>query len=777
MRKFIAKETPAKPPNPPSDIPSSSPAFGTPVHPLKPFSATPAPARHAVLPISLPPAALRPLAFRTFTKKHSLALNSSSLAELAAFVGRHCGSGWREEGLAEKVLEEVARSWKGRNGGVIVDGGSVELKEILTTLEANMSGGKIIAGGRGLSRQNTLVIGSGREAVPLGRSLSRGDSSGSFGVSSLDMEDEIDDESLNDVRKWLKIIDAFEQPRLVYNVEKKHFERDTTKPSILPAAPRKTLAFRNRYNVLHQRLLRHESFHTSAVTTARTSQKKGLAGQQLRITQIANMLGRHGSQQMLLGMLIILPAGELAISDLTGTITLDLARAVDYPENSAWFTPGMIVLVDGIYEEEDEDTGQGLGGTRGVGGILGGKFIASFIGHLSCETRSTSLGMSGPDGGSQDHAIGGGFGWIDFLGLGSERAVGQKMRRVEKRLLRQLTSAEATDRSRTVIIGEVNLDNPRTFPALRKILATYAGEDQEAAPVAFILMGNFIRHPIMARGRGRGSVEYKEYFDELGTVLAEFPQLVRDSTFVFVPGDNDAWVSAGATGAASPIPRKPVPEVFTSRIRRLFTTPNAGDDQSRASPQVVWASNPSRLSLFGPTHELVLFRDDILGRIQRNAVAIGDGMKESGGGKEAASSQGESQTQRDSQSQTQGGEDTMEVDDDAPQDADRASAAAAAAASLRTAQRLVKTVLDQGYLSPFQPSIRPVHWDYAWGLHLYPLPSAMVLMDNTAPAFCVTYGRCHVMNPGSVVVPDRRGVARWVEYKMGSLGQVRECSF
>ena len=102
----------------------------------------------------------------------------------------------------------------------------------------------------------------------------------------------------------------------------------------MPSAPRKTLAFRNRFNVMHQRLLRHESFHTSAVTTTRkTQQRKGLAGQQLRITQIANMLGRHGSQQMLLGMLIVLPAGELAISDLTGTITLDVSRAVDYPQD------------------------------------------------------------------------------------------------------------------------------------------------------------------------------------------------------------------------------------------------------------------------------------------------------------------------------------------------------------------------------------------------------------------------------------------------------------
>lgn len=527
----------------------------------------------------------------------------------------------------------------------------------------------------------------------------------------------------------------------------------------MPSAPRKTLAFRNRFNVMHQRLLRHESFHTSAVTTSRTSQRKGLGGQQLRITQIANMLGRHGSQQMLLGMLIILPAGELAISDLTGTITLDVSRAVDYPQDSAWFAPGMIVLADGIYEEEGESTGKGLGGTRGVGGILGGRFLASFIGHLSCESRATSLGMASA-GGSQDHAIGGGFGWIDFLGLGSERAVGPKMRRVEKRLLRQLTSVEAVDRSRVVILGEVNLDNPRTFPALRKILSIYAAEDQAAAPVAFVLTGNFIRQPVMARGRGRGSVEYKEYFDELGTVLGEFPRLVKDSTFVFVPGDNDAWISAGSTGAASPIPRKPVPEVFTSRIRRLFTA-GASQDQARAAPQAVWASNPSRLSLFGPTHEMLLFRDDLLGRMQRNAVVIGDDRE----AEDASASQDTDATQ------------AVEVDSMDVDGAGEGEKARSAAAGVRTAQRLVKTVLDQGYLAPFQPSIRPVHWDYAWGLHLYPLPSAMVLMDATAPAFCVTYGRCHVMNPGGVLVPDRRGVARWVEYKMGSLGQIRECSF
>lgn len=232
----------AKPPPPPffgpkaaapsNAIPSSSPAFATPAHPLKPFQ-PPAPAKAAVLPIILPPATLRPLAFRTFTKKHSLTLTSSALQELATFVGRHCGSGWREEGLAEKVLEEVARTWKNRNGGVIVDGTSPELKDILKTLEGNMSGGRIMSGPKGLGRQNSLMLEPSEDPnhsnTRLGlrptTTVTLDDSQASFGMSNVEIDEEPDEEGLQDVRRWMKVINAFEQPRYTYNVAKKHFEK------------------------------------------------------------------------------------------------------------------------------------------------------------------------------------------------------------------------------------------------------------------------------------------------------------------------------------------------------------------------------------------------------------------------------------------------------------------------------------------------------------------------------------------------------------------------
>lgn len=126
----------------------------------------------------------------------------------------------------------MAKSWKNRNGGVILEGTSAELKDILKNLEGNMSGGKIISGGRGLTRQNSLMLEPSQDAdntkTRLGlrpSSLLREDSQTSMGMGGLAVEEEPDDEVLRDPRRWLKVIDAYEQPRFTYNTGKKHFER------------------------------------------------------------------------------------------------------------------------------------------------------------------------------------------------------------------------------------------------------------------------------------------------------------------------------------------------------------------------------------------------------------------------------------------------------------------------------------------------------------------------------------------------------------------------
>lgn len=762
----------ASTPAPLNPIPSSSPAFATPAHPIKPYNVG-ASSKPSILPVLLPPATLRPLAFRTFTKKHNLTLTSSALQVLATFIGKHCGSEWRGKGLAEQVLDEVAKTWKRVGGGVIVDGEAAELKDILKNLEGSISGGRVDQG-RTLSRQNSLASGDSQNGNFMTRLrpdiLTRDDSTGSMGLSSLDVGEDDEMENTHDLRKWLKVVDAYSQPRLIYNVAKKHFDKDTAKPSLLPPPSHKTQIFRNRYNLIHQRLLRNESFQTpsmdrgSVPSLARGASTLATTQQAYKITPIANLLGRNNTSHLLLGLLNISPTGTLALNDLTGSISLDLSHAKTVPEDGSWFVAGMIVLIDGIYEEEDNIGGSALGGGGGVGGTIGGKFIGLTVGGPPCERRQLTLGLSGSNE-KGDVTAGGGFGWVDFLGVGSERAIGSKMRKIEQRLLRK--DQPSSGRGRMVILGEIHLDEPQCLQALKRILGSYATEAEEDTPMTFVLMGNFVQHAVMARGGSGGSIEYKEYFDSLASTLSEYPTLLQSSTLIFVPGDNDGWASSFSAGAPTPIPRKCVPDMFTSRIKRAFATANSEAEKERGSKadgEAIWTTNPSRLSLFGPTHEIVLLRDDMSSRFRRNAIRFASSSANAADEMEIDASVADAEASQPERDFKRGG---LATSEDAP-----------IPDHIHQARKLVKTILDQAYLSPFRLQTRPVLWDYASALHLYPLPTAMVLCDKDMAAFVVTYEGCCVLNPGTLVAPGRRGVARWCEYDVGrKAGKVKEMQF
>ncbi|KAF1835650.1 DNA polymerase epsilon subunit B [Decorospora gaudefroyi] len=764
---------PEEPSAVPSDlILSSSPAFGTPVHPINPRRTAPIRAppglkpvvKSTVLPILLPPATLRPLAFRTFTKKHNLTLTSSALQALATFVGKHCGAAWREEGLAEKVLEEVAKSWKKCGGQVIVEGDNETLRGILKTLEGSMSGGRIVQGST-LGRQSSFNFGP---EIAGGMTRPSLDSNTSFGMSSLQVEDAEDDEDedmLKDPREWIKVIGAFEQPKLVYNVNQKHFEKCASKPSLFPDPSHKTELFRQRYHIVHQRILRNETFQAPTFSTARSatlSRTGSIATAQMNsITPIANLLGRTGSTHLLLGMLTVSATGALSLSDLTGTITLDIQHARPIPETGVYFAPGMIVLIEGSYEESAGATSN-LGGSGGIGGTIGGKFLAFSVGHPPCERRTATLG--GVEEVDKNNLVGGpAFGWTDFLGVGSQRANGLRMNKIASNLL------DAERAHNVVIASELHLDMPATLSAFRTLLQTYTPDPTDAHPVyplAIILMGNFSSKATLAGVPGTGSIEYKEHFDALASVLADFQPLIAHTTLIFVPGDNDAWPSAFSAGAATPLPRKPIPTMFTSRVRKAVAEANreiwgAGRSKGKEG-EVICTSNPSRLSWFGVKGEMAILRDDVAGRLRRSCIRFNKPPPDVDDEMPYAPS-----TEREQQ-------DAMDLDLNLP------SAPAAAPApqqpdldfDTQMARALTRTILSQSHLSPFSLSARPLHWDFAHTLNLYPLPTSVVLADSEAPAFVVKYFGCTVMNPGRIDESDgrgrREGRARWVEFDVRS---------
>lgn len=823
---------------------SSSPGFGTPAYPIasrpakinQHFAAPPnTNINPSVLPILLPPQTLRPVAFRTLTKKHNLTLTSSGLGLLSTFVGRFCGSGWREDGLAERVLDEIAKLWKRTGGGVLVeDGPDRKLTGILKSLEPCMSGGRLDIGR--LSRTNSSVGSLSRQnSLDLRPVPSREDSQTSSGLSGLDVQDDwegqydVDQLSKQDARSYMRIISALNQPRLMYSTTKKALEHISTPPSLMPPISHRIAMFRNRYNLVHQRLMRNESFQTPSFSISRgppslrkSASNAATAQQAYKITPISNLLGRSGSSHLLLGMLVHVATGDLALTDLSGSVALDLSVARPVPEDGAWFCPGMIMLVEGIYEE-DGSNNSNLGGAGGVGGQIKGKFIGETIAGPPAERRDVTLGIesgSGPE--STSTRTGGAFGWVDFLGVGSEKAMGGRMRYIQRKLLGRRHHSEEEEeeeeevpkRTKVVVVGECCLDNPRTLDSLRAILADYdASGEVGDRPLAVVLTGNFVSAASCAGStKGGGSVEYKEYFDALASTLSEFPILLAHCTFTFVPGDLDPWPSAFSAGASVAVPRDGIPDIFTSRIRRAVAAANteAGTKDGEGAGEAIWATNPVRISFFGPVDEMVIFRDDITGRMRRNAITFSRPTTgEEGGGGDETAGNGSAAAEEPSMipppptnltpsGQGDQGAESIHLDDHDKEIEEAAShlprpTTSKSPSGLDTdtaaARKLVKTMLDQAHLSPFPLHTRPVFWDFDSALSLYPLPTALVLADAEAPAFCLTYEGCHVMNPGRVVDESgggsggggggrRKGMARWIEYDVQTRkGSVRETRF
>jgi DNA polymerase epsilon subunit 2 len=351
---------------------------------------------------------------------------------------------------------------------------------------------------------------------------------------------------------------------------------------------------------------------------------------------------------MLFGMLGHSPSGHLALYDPTGEIQLDISLAQPLPDVDAnWFCPGCFTILDGVYEEDGRFTVfTALSPPPERRGQS-----ADVFGHVDFLGNGVSLDMSSPAHGGQQ---------------------GRTMRKVEA----------ALSHVRWVAAAELHLDVPRTFEALKQLFTHYS----DNPPLVFILAGNFSSIPVVP-GDNASVRSYKECFDTLASLLAEFPSICAESTLLFVPGDNDPWAATFSGGSATAWPRKGVPEVFLNRVKRV-------------AADVRCVSNPCRLGYF--TSEVVVCRDDIVGRLQRSSIRF---------------------------SKPRGEE--MEVDGE---EKEKETVTTTVDADVKLARKLVKTILDQGTLSPFPLNKRPVLWDFAsHTLGLYPLPTAV----SSFPSMCV----------------------------------------
>ncbi|KAL7535352.1 hypothetical protein ACHAXR_006435 [Thalassiosira sp. AJA248-18] len=176
------------------------------------------------------------------------------------------------------------------------------------------------------------------------------------------------------------------------------------------------------------------------------------------------------------------------------------------------------------------------------------------------------------------------------------------------------------------------------------------------------------------------------YFEDLTSIICKFPNIANEGRFVFVPGPNDP----GITGV---LPRGPIPKYFTSALRSKVK-------------HAIFASNPCRMRYF--TKEIVFFRDDLVGKMRRHCLL-----------------------------------DPREEEEEDEDDNDETTLGQ----RKQLSRHAIKTVLDQGHLSPLPLSASPIYWQYDHALRLYPFPDALIVGDRV-DQYYENYEECDAINPG-----------------------------
>lgn len=344
--------------------------------------------------------------------------------------------------------------------------------------------------------------------------------------------------------------------------------------SILPPPLSKPLAVRNRLQALRALILRNENFIPPLPGSVR--QRGGDSW--MKLTSTSNLLGRPGGRFLLFGLLTSTPDGRWCLEDEDGRVELDMTNAIP---GEGIFTLGSLVLVEGRYSDEGDD---------------GQRLYVHAIGHPPSEPRAKAREM---------------YGHLDWTGKG---VISQK----EEQSLNVSLQHHHPDLS-FVVLSDLHLDVPRTSHSLRAVLRGYI--EAEFVPFVFVFCGNFLSEDGRRKADG-GVARYNEAFDNLADLLVDFPSLFSTSHFLFVPGPADPFTTPL-------LPRKALPSLISEPFHsRLSSRLNIA--LPRIQERVRFVSNPCRVRFWGK--DIVVFRDDLLERMRRNGISIGEGKEVREGG-------------------------------------------------------------------------------------------------------------------------------------------------
>ncbi|KAJ3262622.1 DNA-directed DNA polymerase epsilon, subunit B [Boothiomyces macroporosus] len=174
--------------------------------------------------------------------------------------------------------------------------------------------------------------------------------------------DSSNDEVFQQLEKYLAIIDIFALPKFVYYPQQDVFALSKGERQFLGNVQEKSLEYRNRYELVKQRLLRNEVFLKPTFSADLNSYYK--------ITPIIHLKGKPPGKYLLFGMFCEIQEGKLFIEDSDSYIEVKLSENLQL--GNGIFTRGCFVLAEGDY-------------------TVNGEFIVETLAMPQPETRSKTL--------------------------------------------------------------------------------------------------------------------------------------------------------------------------------------------------------------------------------------------------------------------------------------------------------------------------------------------------------------------------------------------------
>lgn len=281
-----------------------------------------------------------------------------------------------------------------------------------------------------------------------------------------------------DIRKYIKVLDAFETPKFEYDVHGKLFKKIQSKSEMFSDSARDKILFNlRRFNIVKQRLLRQLRSETEKLS-------------KIALTSIKSMKGINSPNQerYVFGLITEMTEGTFSLEDPEEFIPLDFSDLKEAPSIDYVMEGGLFLL-------------------KGI--CLGNRFLVQNVSAVQCEKRRETMSMlTHPD-------------------------ITEATNFAEP--LHELKQMELQAKNaRFVVISEVWLDQPQILERLKILFDGFNA--QGSLPELFILIGPFSSNP--PKDGPRAWSHYQDLFDGFSEFIERIKN-VRQCRFVFVPAGND----------------------------------------------------------------------------------------------------------------------------------------------------------------------------------------------------------------------------------------------